>query len=164
MNHNQGLLPSASRLVVVLVNPCRYWWASAPTPSLSVRFYAGLLGQHRMWTCEISESDQEGPPGCFISRCRNSGLNLSERRSSRKAVCIIEFKQPYEDVLSGTTLDQAFGYARKYDANYFCTCNGKALAYFRMKFGELVRKLLIIWSIVRLRHVEVVKCHNCSFL
>lgn len=92
--------------------------------------------------------------------------NTASSPTSRKAVCVIEFKQPYEDILllSGTTLDQAFGYARKYDANYFCTCNGRTLACFRMKFGELVRKLLIIWSIVRLRHVEVVKCHNCSFL
>ena len=60
---------------------------------------------------------------------KRSDVILFSSPTSGKAVCVIEFKQPYEDVLSGSVLDQAFGYARKCEANFFCTCNGRTLAW-----------------------------------
>ncbi len=59
-----------------------------------------------------------------------SDVIIRSAPNSDKAVCVIEFKLPYEDVLSGTVLDQAFSYAKKFEADYFCTCNGQRLAWF----------------------------------
>ena len=62
---------------------------------------------------------------------QRSDVVIFSSPTSRNVLCVIEFKQPYEDVLSGSLLDQAFfRYAKKYEAAYFCTCNGKTLAWF----------------------------------
>lgn len=64
---------------------------------------------------------------------KRSDVIIFSSPTSRKAVCVIEFKQPYEEVLSSSVLDQAFGYAKQCEANFFCTCNGRKLAWFDTK-------------------------------
>src|SRR5436853_6238478 len=81
----------------------------------------------RNWNLSFGEAEVENIPQKGSSR---SDVIIRSSPNSDKAVCVIEFKLPYEDVLSGSVLEQAFGYAKKFEANYFCTCNGRQLAWF----------------------------------
>src|SRR6266496_4372666 len=64
---------------------------------------------------------------------KRADIILRRSPNNDQVICVIECKQPYEDVLSSDVLEQAFGYAKSFKAPYFCTCNGRSLAWFETR-------------------------------
>jgi type I restriction-modification system DNA methylase subunit len=95
---------------------------------------------------------------------KRADIILRRSPSSDQVICVIECKQPYEDVLSSAILEQAFGYAKSFKAPYFCTCNGRSLAWFETKVvidvgeGNITTGLLKTFDLSQIRtfnHISI---------
>ena len=64
-----------------------------------------------------------------LGSLNRADITLYRSPTSHQVLCIIECKQPYENAFSVAVIEQASGYARRFSAPFFATCNGRTLAF-----------------------------------